>query len=123
MTRIAKDRPVITVVSVFTVEPKNQQRLLNILIKATNVVIRHMPGYVSANFHQSLDGRNVVNYAQWRSQEDIEAMMRDATVQEFMQEVNKLATVASQLYRVAYTDEVFQRPPTAARPLPQVGSA
>lgn len=123
MTRIAKDRPVITVLNVFTVEPKNQQRLLDTLIKATTLVIRHMPGYVSSNFHQSLDGRNVVNYAQWRSQEDIEAMMHDATVQEFMHDVSKLATSAFQLYQVVYTDEVFHRPSALSQPLPQVGRA
>ncbi|GLV58012.1 antibiotic biosynthesis monooxygenase [Dictyobacter sp. S3.2.2.5] len=123
MTKIARDRPVITVVNVFTVEPENQQRLIDLLIKAINVAIRHMPGYVSANLHKSLDGRNVVNYAQWRSQEDIDTMMKDGTVQELMQDVQKLATAASQLYQVVYTDEVFQRPPTTAQPLPRVGSA
>ncbi|GCE18599.1 antibiotic biosynthesis monooxygenase family protein [Dictyobacter kobayashii] len=123
MTRIAKDRPVITVVNVFTVEPQNQQRLLNLLIRATTAVIRFMPGYVSANFHQSLDGRSVVNYAQWRSQEDIETMMQHPDVQELFSKVKEIATMAPQMYKVVFTDEVFQRPGTISLPLPQVGSA
>ena len=39
--------------------------------------MRHLPGFVSANIHRSHDGRQVVNYAQWRTREDFEAALRD----------------------------------------------
>ena len=36
--------------------------------------MKHLSGFISTNIHQSLDGTRVVNYAQWRSQEDFEAI-------------------------------------------------
>ncbi len=35
--------------------------------------MKSLPGFVSANIHRSLDGKKVVNYAQWRSQADFDA--------------------------------------------------
>lgn len=32
---------------------------------ATDEVLRHLPGFVSANVHRGLDGTTVVNYGQW----------------------------------------------------------
>lgn len=35
-------------------------------------------GLVAGNFHRSFDGRSVINYAQWESQEDYDAFMAEA---------------------------------------------
>ena len=75
MTRIAIDQDVVTLVNVFSVAPENQEKLLDMLIEATQQTMRHLPGFVSANFHRSLDGTKVINYAQWRTQEDFQAML------------------------------------------------
>jgi hypothetical protein len=61
MTTIRKD--VVTLINVFAVEPQDQQRLVDLLIEATEKTMKGLPGYVSANFHRSLDGRHVANYA------------------------------------------------------------
>lgn len=37
------------------------------------MLMSKQPGYISASFHKSKDGRRVINYAQWRSPKDIEA--------------------------------------------------
>ncbi len=92
MTTIAKDADVVTVVNVFTVEPENQQRLIDVLVRAAESVVSKMDGYVSANLHRSLDGTRVVNYAQWRSRDQLEAMLRSAEAQEHMQAAAALAT-------------------------------
>ncbi len=47
--------------------PEQQQRLVDLLVEATEAVMKYQPGYVSANIHKSLDGTRVTNYAQWRS--------------------------------------------------------
>lgn len=121
MTRISKEQPVVTLINVFTVEPENQQRLLDILIKATESVISHLPGYVSANFHKSFDGRNVVNYAQWSSQEDLDAMLQHPEAQAHIRSANTIATAAPQLYRVVFTNTIMSR--NDACNVPNVGSA
>jgi len=97
---IRTDEPLITLINVFTVEPARQAQLVELLNDATEQVMRHRPGFISANIHASLDGTKVVNYAQWRSREDFEATMADATAQAHMRQAASLATVEPHLYRV-----------------------
>ena len=77
MVTIAKDNDVVTLINVFTVAPDDQQRLVDVLVDATQAVMRKQPGFVSANIHRSLDGTRVTNYAQWRTQEAFEAMLQN----------------------------------------------
>jgi quinol monooxygenase YgiN len=75
MTTIAVDKPVVTLVNVFRLKEASRQReLVEVLVRATEAVMRQQPGFVAANIHRSLDGSHVVNYAQWRSIEDFDAM-------------------------------------------------
>ena len=67
MTKIAVDNNVVTLINVFTVRPEQQQLLVDLLVEATEAVMKYQPGFVSANIHKSLDGTRVTNYAQWRS--------------------------------------------------------
>ncbi len=106
MTTIRTDAPVITLINVFTVAPENQQRLLDVLSEATERVIRSRPGFVSANLHRSLDGTSVVNYAQWRSREDFEAMLQDPAARPHLQEAAQLATFEPHLYEVAFVHAI-----------------
>lgn len=106
MTNIAKDKPVVTLINVFTVEPENQQRLIDVLVEATQAVMNKLPGYVSANIHRGLDGRHVANYAQWRSVEDFEAMLKNPEARQHMEEASRLASFAPALYQVVHTDEI-----------------
>ncbi|WP_225731108.1 MULTISPECIES: antibiotic biosynthesis monooxygenase [unclassified Nocardia] len=103
MTTIDPDQNVVTLVNVFTVEPADQQRLLDLLDRATEDVMQHLPGFVSANLHAGLDGTHVVNYAQWRSVEDFQAMLESPLVREHMDAAAELATVEPNLYRVHKT--------------------
>ncbi len=104
MTTISPENDVVTLINVFTVEPEHQQRLVALLVEATESVMNKRPGYVSANIHRGLDGRHVVNYAQWRSRADFEAMLQDPEARAHMGEVAKLATFAPYLYAVVYSD-------------------
>ena len=63
----------ITIINTYVVAPERAEALLNLLVRATAETIRHVPGFVSANFHINLDRTQVVNYAQWRSREAIAA--------------------------------------------------
>jgi heme-degrading monooxygenase HmoA len=104
MSVIELDQPVVTVVNVFTVEPGNQQPLTDLLVDATRTVIRTMPGFVSANFHQSLDGTKVVNYAQWRSVEDFEAMHAHPDCQEHFVQARAISKPQMAIYKVSYIE-------------------
>ncbi|MGW8380862.1 antibiotic biosynthesis monooxygenase family protein [Streptomyces sp. ODS28] len=76
-TTIDGDHPLVTLINVFTVAPARQAELIAELRDFTETVVRHHPGFVSANFHASHDGERVVNYAQWESEEQFHAMLAD----------------------------------------------
>ena len=106
MPCIAPSNPVVTLVNVFRLhDPADQQRLVDLLVEATEATMRHQPGYVSANIHKSLDGTHVVNYAQWRSQADFEAMLHNPEARAHMSRAADLARVEPHLYAVVYSDE------------------
>ncbi len=106
MTRISQGGDVVTLINVFTVEPENQQRLVDLLAEATEAVMSKLPGFVSANLHKSLDGTKVVNYAQWRSREAFEAMLGNAEAVVHMKEAEKIAEkFEPHLYEVSFVDE------------------
>ncbi len=66
----------ISLINVFTVDPANQRRLLDLLARATDEFVSRAPGFVSSTLHRSLDGTKVTMYAQWRSAVDYESMRR-----------------------------------------------
>ena len=70
-------------------------------IEATEQVMRSRPGFVSANIHRGLDGTHIANYAQWRSREDFETMLRDPAAQEHMGRAAALGRFEPVLYTVA----------------------
>jgi heme-degrading monooxygenase HmoA len=47
--------------------------------------MKDLPGFVSANIHKSFDGTKVVNYAQWRTRENFEAIKQDSEARPHMQ--------------------------------------
>ncbi|MDA3626791.1 antibiotic biosynthesis monooxygenase [Saccharopolyspora sp. WRP15-2] len=91
MTTISTDAPIATLINVFTVQPDRQRALVDLLAHATEEVMQHLPGFISANIHASTDGTKVVNYAQWRSAEDFHAMLGNPTARTHMQQAAELA--------------------------------
>ncbi len=106
MTTISTQQDVVTLINVFTVAPEDQQRLLDLLVEATESVMNRLPGFVSANLHTSLDGTKVTNYAQWRSREDFEAMLQNPEAMMHMREAGRIAEkFGPHLYEVSFVDE------------------
>ena len=93
----------ITLINVFTVEPPNQQRLVDLLARATDEFVSRAPGFVSSTLHRSLDGTKVTMYAQWNSVEDYEAMRRDPGPLPFLQEALAIAKFEPGLYEIVRT--------------------
>lgn len=72
--------------------------LLSALSTATERGMKQRPGFVSANLHVSRDGKHVTNYAQWRSQADLDAMMADPDAQAHMREAGGIAEPFDPIY-------------------------
>jgi quinol monooxygenase YgiN len=81
-----------TLINVFTVEPERAGQLADLLTQATEEVMQHVDGFISANIHLSTDGTRVVNYAQWRDAAAFQAMLQNSTAQQHMAQCAELAT-------------------------------
>ena len=103
MTIISTNNSVVTLINVFTVEPKNQERLVKLLTRATEVSVRYAPGFVSSSLHRSTDGTKVTMYAQWRSAEEYQTMRNDPRPLPFLKEALTIATFEPGMYEVVKT--------------------
>lgn len=101
MITIEKGKPVVTLITVHTCKPDDQQRLVELMTETLNTVHRHAPGFVSASIHKSLDGVRVTTYAQWQSREAFEALRENPAIPLFAQRVSEIASFDPHLYEVA----------------------
>jgi Antibiotic biosynthesis monooxygenase len=67
MTRIEKNSDFVTLINLFTVDQSKQKILVDMLIEATEPIMKKQEDFISANIHRSLDGTAVVNYSRWKS--------------------------------------------------------
>ena len=93
----------VTLINVFTVRPEQQQELVELLTRATEESVRHAPGFMSARLHRSLDGTKVTMYAQWRSNEDYQAMRKDPAPLPYLTKALEIATFEPGMYEVVQT--------------------
>ena len=98
MTTLDPSAGYLVLINTFAVEPSRAEELIAVLSHATEAGMRQRPGFVSANLHISHDKRHVANYAQWRSKDDLDAMMKDPTAQAHMREAANIATSFSPIY-------------------------
>jgi quinol monooxygenase YgiN len=101
-TTIAVDTQIATLINVFSVQPNRQQELVELLVRATEEVMQHQPGFIAANIHASADGTRVVNYAQWESADAFQTMLGNPAAQEHM---GQAAALADQIDPHLYTVE------------------
>ncbi|MGG6265203.1 antibiotic biosynthesis monooxygenase family protein [Leptolyngbya sp. AN03gr2] len=102
VTTISKEQELVTLINVFKVAPENQQKLVQLLVDATEETMANLPGFISANIHASLDGTRVTNYAQWRSVEDFRAIFKNPEAIAHMPAIGEIAESDPVLYEVQY---------------------
>jgi quinol monooxygenase YgiN len=103
MTTIAENAGLVTFINVFTVEPSNQQELLDLLAHATETTVRDVPGFISAALHRSVDGRRVTMYAQWTSEEHYrhyQSMLSRPGAPPYVKQALAIATFEPRMYEV-----------------------
>ena len=103
MTTISKQNKYLTLINVFTVEPVNQQKLLDLLTLATENTVKDITGFISSSLHRSLDGTKVTMYAQWRSMEDYQNMRNNSTASPYLQQALEFAKFDPGMYEVVET--------------------
>jgi len=115
MTTIAENAGHVTLINVFTVEPSNQQKLLDLLATATDTSVRDVSGFISAALHRSVDGTKVTMYSQWKSAEHYQhykSMLSNPAAAPYAEQALAIAKFDPGLYEVV---KVFAGPSKPAR--------
>ncbi len=81
----------LVLINTYTVEPENQDRLIELLNEGTEQALKDLPGFVSASVHHGHDGNKVATYAQWEDLASYEAMLKNENAKTFLQAATKLA--------------------------------
>jgi quinol monooxygenase YgiN len=96
------DKPII-LINVFVVDPEDQQRLVDLLTRATEASVRHAPGFISSKLHRSLDGKKVAMYAHWRSMEAYQAMREKTAPGGYLEQALTIAKFEPGIYEIVGT--------------------
>ncbi len=101
---VSQEGNLITLINVFETRPEQQRELIDHWIRFVDSVKDGEPGLLGAALHRSIDGTRVINYAQWRSEEDHARFMKK--YREQMEARRPLAErVDPHLYEVVYLIE------------------
>jgi quinol monooxygenase YgiN len=103
MTTISPENNYLTFINVFTVDPANQQKLVDLLTLATDGNVNKVKGFIFASLHRSLDGNKVTMYAQWKTLEDYQNMRSNPTASPYMEQALQFSTFEPGMYEVVKT--------------------
>jgi quinol monooxygenase YgiN len=96
-------KEVVTLINVFTVEPENQSKLLELLRENTNKIVATLDGWISTSFIAATNQRKVVIYSQWRDSTAIERMRTNPSMMAYFPKISALATLESIAGDVVYS--------------------
>ncbi len=112
-TRIDRDLDVVTIINTFTVKPENQQAFLDAQHGEYRRMSGQIPGALVANLHRGRSGERAINYAQFRSLEDVAAWHTSDQMKQHRPVIAPyIERVSPGLFRVVH---VAERGPDAAR--------
>ena len=92
-----------TLINVFTVDPANQQKLVELLTRATDERVSKVAGFISSALHKSLDGTKVTMYAQWESEASYQQMRKNPQGSSSLDEALQMASFDPGMYEVVKT--------------------
>ena len=103
MTIISTDKHLTTAINTFSVAPEHQQKVVNLLTAAVNLLAKTQPGFISATIHSSIDGNRVLNYVQWSSKQHFEAVFGNSEFLKLYSEIKTVASPEPLIYEVVHT--------------------
>jgi heme-degrading monooxygenase HmoA len=101
---ISAGAAITTLINVFAVEPERQQELIDALQQGTDAFFSKMPGFISSSVLSGTNGRQVINYSQWRSRQDVAAFRQDPRFAPYIQRLAALARGETIECAVAYVN-------------------
>jgi quinol monooxygenase YgiN len=101
-TTIEVTKKVTILINILTVEPENQQKLIQLLRDNTEAVVSGLDGWISTSFIAGTDQRHVVIYSQWRNLASVEAMRTNPDMVAYFPRIAALAAFDSLAGDVVY---------------------
>ena len=101
----AVTKQVTTLINILTVEPENQQKLIELLRANTENVVTRLDGWISTSFIAAKDQRHVVIYSQWRDLASMEAMRTNPDMVAYFPRIAALAAFDSFAGDVVYNHD------------------
>ena len=95
----------VTLVNILTVEPQNQEKLVELLRHNTETIITTLKGWIATNLIASSDGKRVVIHSQWETPADVEAMRTDTRMRAYFPKIAELASLDSTLGAVVMSHQ------------------
>jgi quinol monooxygenase YgiN len=90
---IAVTKEVTTLINIFTVEPDNEAKLVDLLRSNTENVVSTLDGWISTSFIVAKDKRRVAIYSQWRDLASVEAMRANPKMRAYFPQIAALAAL------------------------------
>jgi heme-degrading monooxygenase HmoA len=101
-----KERNIITSINMFKVEDSfKQQKVIKMLIDATQQILVKHDGFISSRIQKSLDGMSIVSIVEWENKDSIEKMFNDPDAIIHMNDIAAMAKVDRSLYEIVFTEE------------------
>jgi len=82
-------------ITLFKVEPENEEKLIELFEEGTASLFSKQPGYISSSIHRVKEGNRLVLYGQWENQQSIDAFRAKPEIGQYFQKVKALATFES----------------------------
>ena len=82
-------------VTIFSVQPDNEQKLVDLIEEGTSNLFSKQPGYISCSIHRGSDAKHLVLYGQWESPQSIDAFRKVPEIGEYTKKILQLAIFES----------------------------
>jgi len=92
---IAVMKEVTTLIHILTVEPEDQQKLIQLLRENTDNVVTRLDGWISTSFIAAEDRSRVAIYSQWRDLAAVDAMRTHPDMVAYFPRIAALAALAA----------------------------
>jgi quinol monooxygenase YgiN len=85
-----------------TVDPANQDRVLDMLRDNINTVIRSLDGWIATNLIATADGTRIVIHSEWRDAAAVAAMQADPRMVAYYPQLAAVAKIEAIMGEVAF---------------------
>ena len=88
--------------NIWQVEPDKQQALFDLFVDMIEKVMKPQAGLISSKLFKSLDGTQIIVYAEWTSEQEWKKNLDNPEILSCVEKMKELGTPNANLYQVGY---------------------